>query len=133
MSLTSFSVEEQWAKNIQNTHKKEIGEEIYQTPGLVLIASKAMYCIIQIPQWHMPFAGSPMWDSILELWDHALSPRQMLSCLATWVSPFSMILICFSQITTKCYCPFMLIGHYCSVKYSFNSLAHFSATFSFSP
>ena len=47
-------MEEQWAKNIQNTHKKEIGEEIYQTPGLVLIASKAMYCIIQIPQWHMP-------------------------------------------------------------------------------
>ena len=24
--------------------------------------------------------GSLMWDSILELWDHALSQRQMLSC-----------------------------------------------------
>ena len=25
-------------------------------------------------------AGSPMWDLILGLWDHALSQRQMLNC-----------------------------------------------------
>ena len=27
-----------------------------------------------------PPAGSPMWDLIPELWDHALSQRQMLNC-----------------------------------------------------